>query len=113
MFNYFETFTSQEATPQQISKLRHGYRELCKEAWALRLLMRSSIEPFECFVSPGYWLKGLEDRYEAIGEISHVPGMTGDFAFPIFGALIKHGKVNGERIKILEKAQCIMAVPST
>lgn len=113
MFNYFQEFTSQKATPQQISKLRNGYRELCKEAWSLQLLMRNSLEPFECFVSPGCRLKGLEDRYEAIGEISHVPGTVGDFAFPIFGALIKHNKVNGESVKVLEKAQCIMAVPST
>lgn len=113
MFTYFENFTSQEATQQQTAKLKNGYRELCKEAWALRLLMRSSIEPFECFVSPGHRFKGLEDRYEAIGEISHVPGMTGDFAFPVFGALIKHTKAHGENIKILEKAQCIVAVPST
>lgn len=112
MFSYFQGFISQEAMPQQIAKLRNGYRELCKEAWALRLLMRNSLEPFECFVSPGCRLKGLEDRYEAIGEISHVPGMTGDFAFPIFGALIKNTKVNGESVKILEKAQCVMAVPS-
>lgn len=112
MFDCFQRFISTKATPQQITKLRNGHRELCKEAWALRLLMRNSLEPFECCVSPGYQLKGLEDLYEAIGEISHVSGMTGDFVFPIFGALIKHAKVHGERFKILEKAQCIMAVPS-
>jgi hypothetical protein len=112
MFSYFQDFTSREATPQQIAKLRNGYRELCKEAWDLRLLMRNSLEPFECFVSLGCRLKGLEDRYEAIGEICHVPGNTGDFVFPIFGALVKHTKVNGESLKVLEKAQCIMAVPS-
>lgn len=113
MFDAFQRFTSKEATPQQIAKLRSGYRELCTEAWTLRLLMRNSLEPFECYLSPGYQLKGLEDVYEAIGEISHVSGMAGDFAFPIFGALVKHTKVDGESFKILEKAQCIMAVPST
>lgn len=112
MFDCFQEFISDKATSQQIMKLRNGYRELCKEAWALRLLMRSSLEPFECYLSPGCRLKGLEDRYEAIGEISHVSGMTGDFAFPIFGALIKHSNVHGESSKVLEKAQCIMAVPS-
>lgn len=112
MFDCFQCFISKKATPQQILKLKNGYQELCKEAWALRLLMRNSLEPFECYVSPGYRLKGLEDRYEAIGEISHVPGMRGDFAFPIFGALIKHAKINGESCNILEKAQCIVAVPS-
>ncbi|KAL6900332.1 hypothetical protein GGI43DRAFT_422880 [Trichoderma evansii] len=113
MFSFFQRFISTKATSQQIEKLRHGYRELCKEACTLRLLMRNSLEPFECYVSPGYQLKGLEDRYEAIGEISHVSGTTGEFAFPIFGALIKHAKVHGESSKVLEKAQCIMAVPST
>ncbi|KAH8127858.1 hypothetical protein FP744_10000901 [Trichoderma asperellum] len=113
MFNLFQQFTSNKATPQQIEKLRNGYRELCEEALALRLLMRSSLEPFECYVSPGYQLGGLEALYEVIGEISHVSGMTGEFSFPIFGALIKHAKIHGEGFKILEKAQCIMAVPST
>ncbi|KAL7922153.1 hypothetical protein ACQKWADRAFT_293652 [Trichoderma austrokoningii] len=113
MFSCFQVFISEKATPQQIEKLRKGYHELCKEAWALQLLMRSSLEPFECYVSPGYLLRGLEDRYEAIGEISHVAGTTGDFAFPIFGALIKHTKVQGNGGKVLEKAQCIVAVPSS
>jgi hypothetical protein len=113
MFDYFQLFLSKKAMPQQIAKLRKGYQELCAEAWALRLLMRNSLEPFECYVSPGCQLKGLEDLYEAIGEISHVAGMTGDFGFPIFGALIKKTKSHEENVKVLEKAQCIVAVPST
>lgn len=113
MFNYFKCLLSQKATPQQLEKLRNGYRELCREARALRLLMRNSLEPFECYVSPECQLKGLEDRYEAIGEIPHIPDTAGDFAFPVFGALIKHTKAHGEKVKILEKAQCIVAVPST
>lgn len=113
MFNYFQILLSEKATPQQLEKLRNGYRELCREARALRLLMRNSLEPFECYVSPGCQLKGLEDRYEAIGEISHIENQTGDFAFPVFGALIKHTKAHGENVKILEKAQCIVAVPFT
>lgn len=113
MFDCFQRLVSTKAMPQQLAKLRNGYRELCTEACALRLLMRNSLEPFECYVSPGCQLKGLEDLYEAIGEISHVSGTAGDFVFPIFGALVKHGTVHGESFKILEKAQCIMAVPST
>ncbi|PTB35978.1 hypothetical protein M441DRAFT_151936 [Trichoderma asperellum CBS 433.97] len=113
MFDCFQRFISEKATVQQIERLRNAYRELCKEAWTLRLLMRNSLEPFECYVSRGYQLGGLEALYEVIGEISHVSGMTGEFAFPIFGALIKHAKIHGEGFKILEKAQCIMAVPST
>jgi hypothetical protein len=113
MFECFQPLISKKATSQLIEKLRNGYRELCEEAWVLRLLMRKSVDPFECYVSPGFQLKGLEHLYETVGEIAHISGETGEFAFPIFGALIKRTSVHGESAKILEKAQCIIAVPST
>lgn len=113
MFDCFQSFISQKATQQEITKLRNGYQELCEEAWSLRLLMRKSLEPFPCYVSPESQIKNLEGLYETIGEITHASGVTRDFAFPIFGALLKHAQVHGETAKILEKAQCIIAVPST
>ncbi|KAM0265124.1 hypothetical protein ACHAQJ_000276 [Trichoderma viride] len=109
MYECFSHLIDEEAAEQDKTKLRDGFLELCKEAWNLRLLMRKSREPYECWSIKRDSIKSLEPWCEVFDEISDDAGMGEDIAFTLFGALIKQSQIRGEEPMVLEKAHIVVA----
>lgn len=79
--------------------------EICKSAYSLRLLMRSSKEDYQCMLIP---LGDSPDQHQETATVFNkikVERGSSEIAFNIFGALIKFPHYRGYGRVVLEKAQ--------
>ncbi|KAL7936396.1 hypothetical protein V8C35DRAFT_295388 [Trichoderma chlorosporum] len=108
MYDVFSPLIAVEATQEEQTKLRNMMLDLCLEASALRLLMRKSREPYECWSMARGQLKENEHLCEIFGEVAGDSTQTKSVMFfTLIGALVKYERFSNEGPKVLEKAQVI------
>ncbi|UKZ67130.1 uncharacterized protein TrAtP1_008293 [Trichoderma atroviride] len=109
MYDVFSPLIAAEATQEEQTNLRRIIIDLCQEASALRLLMRKSREPYECWLMARGPLKDKLHLCDSFGEVAGDSTQTESLiSFTLVGALVRYERFGSEEPRVLEKAQVIV-----
>ncbi|KAM0546651.1 hypothetical protein ACHAPJ_010789 [Fusarium lateritium] len=110
MYGYFAAFIVKEATQEDQERLFEGFIELCNGAYALRLLMRKSKTDYWCLsMEVGTTEKDAERCADVYGELEDTGNGRSRVALTLFGALGVYNRNSPDGIRVLEKAQILVA----
>ncbi|KAJ4245771.1 hypothetical protein NW762_013895 [Fusarium torreyae] len=110
MYDYFTAFVVEEVTQEARRRLFESFVELCNEAYALRLLMRKSKTDYWCLsMEVGTTENDVERCADVYGELEDTGHGRSRVALTLFGALGVYTPSSPDGIRILERAQVLVA----
>ncbi|KAF5699746.1 phage C domain-containing protein [Fusarium globosum] len=110
MHDDFAQFIVEEATREDKARLLEGFMELCNEAYGLRLLMRKSKNNYQCHSAQvGIPIEGSERWADVFGELEGRQSGRKMIVLTLFGVLVASTGNSRNDIRVLEKAQTIVA----